>query len=329
MELSTHKVEVVPIELEKHPNADTLSIVRVFGGYTCCVRSSDWVGAKTGAYIPPDSLIDVSRPEFKFLDSGKPKHRIKAKKLRGIVSFGLLMPAPDGSAIGDDVASYYGVEHYEPPMASCCSGGETEHPPTILSGLSKYDVDSLRRYKDVFIDGEPVMVTEKIHGASSRFSWHDGRMWCGSRSEWKRYDANNLWWKALANTPQLEQFCKDNPDWIAYGEVYGDVQSFRYGCNKGEARFAAFDLLDQRRTWMDAEYCRKRYGAWNVPQVPLLGIASYDFDTICQFAEGPSTVVGANHVREGCVIKPIVERWHDSVGRVCLKVVGAGYLEKD
>ena len=36
---STHRVEIVPVNLEPHPNADTLSIVRVFDGYTCVVRT--------------------------------------------------------------------------------------------------------------------------------------------------------------------------------------------------------------------------------------------------------------------------------------------------
>lgn len=36
-----------------------------------------------------------------------------------------------------------------------------------------------------------------------------------------------------------------------------------------------------------------------------------------------------NDVREGCVVRPLHERWNEEVGRVCLKIVGDGYLEKD
>jgi hypothetical protein len=49
---STHRVEIVPVNLEPHPNADTLSIVRVFDGYTCVVRTADWEGVPFAAYIP-------------------------------------------------------------------------------------------------------------------------------------------------------------------------------------------------------------------------------------------------------------------------------------
>jgi len=48
MTLSTHRVEVVPVSLEKHPNADALSVVRVFG-YSVCVRTEDWQEGQLGA----------------------------------------------------------------------------------------------------------------------------------------------------------------------------------------------------------------------------------------------------------------------------------------
>lgn len=326
---STHKVEVVPVSLRIHNNADSLSIVDVFG-YTVVVRTADWEGIHLGAYFPPDSVVDVSRPEFAFLASGtKTKHRICAKKLRGVQSFGLLLPAPDGAKAGDDLAEYYGVEHYEPEMKGVCSGGEMEPPPSHLAHLSKFDIDALRRYSEVFRPGEMVLVTEKIHGANSRFCYWEGRMWAGSRTEWKKPDVNNLWWKVLAATPSLERFCRENPGWVVYGETYGQVQSLKYGTGPGEVRFAAFDLWKPEGGWLDAGGVRNKLAGTGVPQVPFLYFGRFDFQWICDLAEGPSAVLGADHVREGCVVKPLEERWDDRIGRVCLKVVGAGYLEKD
>lgn len=63
---STHKAEVVPVVLEKHPNADSLSIVKVFG-YTVVVNTKQWEGHTKAVYIVPDSLVDASRTEFSFL----------------------------------------------------------------------------------------------------------------------------------------------------------------------------------------------------------------------------------------------------------------------
>lgn len=113
---STHRVEVVPVVLEPHPNADTLSVVHVWN-YTVVVRTEDWLGKDRGAYIPPDSVVPRNEM-FAFLGE---KTRIGAKRLRGILSYGLLVPAPDGAQIGEDVAerigvTHYGVTHYEPPL---------------------------------------------------------------------------------------------------------------------------------------------------------------------------------------------------------------------
>lgn len=321
---STHKVEVAPVKLEPHPNADSLSVVRVYG-YTVCVRTADWRDGMLGAYIPPDSIVDTTRPEFAFLANGKPTHRVKAKKLRGVVSFGLLIPAPEGAKDGDDVAKRLGVTHYEPPITNAKTGGEAESPPRPLACLSKYDIDSLRRYGDLFKPGEYVYVTEKIHGANARYAWVDGRMWCGSRTEWKREDKDILWWRAL--TPEMEEFCKAYENCVLYGEVYGNVQHLKYGC-KNEVKFAAFDILGVNGTFVEVADMRPLLEHFLIPAVPLLYEGPYDFEKMCELAEGQSTMHGADHVREGCVVRPRIERWHQAIGRVCLKVVGAGYLER-
>ena len=330
--LSTHKVEVVPVALSKHENADTLSVVSIFnGGYNVCVRSSDWVGKTLGAWIPPDSVVDVTRPDFSFLAKGtKTKHRVRAVKLRGVQSFGLLMPAPEGSQIGDDVAEYYGVEHYEPELHGACTGGEAEQAPAELSQLPKYDVDAMRRYSTIFRPGELVMVTEKIHGANSRFCFMDGRMWCGSRSQWKRQEEGSIWWKALNREPSIQCFCERWPGYVLYGEVYGAVQSLTYGCGRGEIRFAAFDILRSDGTFVNAREFRTTCENYEVPLVPLIrGSMAFDFEDVCKLAEGGSLVPGAKHIREGCVVRPMVERFHQAIGRVQLKVVSATYLEKN
>lgn len=50
---------------------------------------------------------------------------------------------------------------------------------------------------------------------------------------------------------------------------------------------------------------------------------------VLALAEGDSLIPTAKHYREGVVIRPIEERTDVSIGRVCLKLVSATYLEKD
>ncbi len=317
---STHLVEVVPIRLEPHPNADSLSIVRVFDGYTCCVRTADWEGKTKGAYIPPDSVVDSARPEFAFLAGHE---RIKVKKLRGIVSMGLLMPVADDVALGANLAEELGVAHYDPPLP-LSSSGEATHAPAGYRPA--YDVDTLRRYAHVFEAGEPVWITEKIHGASARYCWVGDAMHVGSRTEWKREGKNNLWWQVVERYPELTEFCRAHPDLTVYGEVFGNVQDLKYGAKPGEIRFSVFDLLSGSE-WIKAAEARQIGAA--LPWVPLLSEStSFDLETILALAEGKSLIAGATHIREGIVVKPLLERTHPEVGRVCLKVVANGYLER-
>lgn len=316
---STHKVEIVPVHLEKHPNADSLSIVHIFGGYTCVVRTEDWHEGQLAAYIVPDSLVDTSRPEFSFLQEHS---RIKVKKIRGIVSMGLLIPAPIGANIGDNVAEQLGVTRYEPPLDLRFTGESVKAPdgyhPT-------YDVDSLLRYSYVFNEQELVWVTEKIHGANARFCYINGQMYCGSRTHWKKQDQASPWWIALAQHPAVGEFCKNNPDMTVYGEIYGNVQSLKYGL-KNTIQIAVFDIL-LGSIFLDPLEAL-RIGK-SLPWVPLVSHQTpFYLPKLEALAEGRSLMPNANHVREGIVVKPLHERTHPEIGRVCLKLINPTYLEK-
>lgn len=184
-EKSTHMVETFVLEpLIKHPNADSLSVIKITGtDYTYVGRTEDWkdhVG-KLVCWVPPDSIVDVARPEFAFLS--KEGARVRAKKLRGITSYGVLVLAPEGLRAGDNAAEVLGVKHYDPETSSKNSKdfglapGEVASPPKGV--YPKYDVDSFLKYaRKVFKDGETVYVSEKLHGCldySTKISMADGQ----------------------------------------------------------------------------------------------------------------------------------------------------------
>lgn len=387
METSTHKVEVVRIDrIEKHPNADTLGIVNVFGGYPCIVRLQDWKVGDFAAYVPPDSLVPVDREEFAFLKerpdgkkdvNGKIYHLVRSIKLRKLPSLGLLIkldqqdydtPARPLFVPGDDLAGYFGVLHYDPPQQSHggpnhIKRGYAEKAPFINPPV--YDLDALRRFNYVFTDGEAVSVTEKIHGANARYTWEDrgftefGKGWMrvgdyhiswkgikklpyfvrylhvGSRTVWKRFNIdwiskgmiNDVWWEAIIQNPYIIQYLSKNPGMTAYGEVYGKVQDLRYGLPNG-VRLKLFDLRRPDGSYLDPDVFEATCELWGMPMVPDLGIVDFSMDTLCKLAEGPSLVEGADHIREGIVVKPIRERAHPAIGRVALKLVGLSYYER-
>jgi RNA ligase (TIGR02306 family) len=390
MGVDTHKAEVVPVVLEKHPDADSLSIVRVYN-FTVVARTADWQGVDKAVYIQPDSVMP-DRPEYRFLkdspacrkdrelintrfaegkiteeerdrqlaaveahvDANTKYLRIGVKKLRGVISMGMLLPAPEGAQIGDDVAEQLGITHYEPPIDDYVPQGSGRRhtgadvgppPPGIFA--PKYDMESIYKYALCFEPGELVYVTEKVDGQNARFvmargegEWAIGarvgdeenpvpykhyKLYAGSRTEWKLQEGGSNWWRVQEQNPWIPQWCADNPDKVMYGESFGWVAPLRYGAAQGQLFFRAFDVIENGN-WVDAEPFMQMFPEDR--RVPCLGIMPFDFEKLQKLADGPSLVPGANNIREGIVIRPVKERVHYRLGRVLLKMVSLSYLEK-
>lgn len=318
---STHKVEVVRVDkILPHPNADRLDIINIFGYTTCVVKDSFAVG-DLAAFIPPDSIVPNTET-FAFLDGHL---RIKVKKLRGVVSYGFLVKAPIGAKVGDDVAEDMHITHYDPPEPTS-TGGPVVPPPAGYHPT--YNIDALLRYPKAFHPGEQVWVTEKIHGVNARFTCIDGVMFAGTHRQWRADNESSVWWRILRQYPDIERFCRENDTFYTlYGEIYGSVQDLKYGCKPGELRFAAFDILGGSQ-WFDPKTARVYTEGYDIPWVPLVGIVKYDPATLASMAEGQSLVDGADNIREGIVVKPLLEYSIPEIGRVCLKLVSPAYLEK-
>jgi len=318
--MSTHKCEVVRVTMREHPDADALSIVDVFG-WQCVVRTELWADGDLAVYVPPESV--VPDPD-EITELGGVAGRIKAIKLRGVVSYGLLMHAPKGAVEGDDLMERLGITHYEPPLPMSC-GGEAEKGPA--GHWPHYDVENFRNaaYGHLLVPGEDVAITEKIHGGNSRYVWTEGRQWAGSRKEWKREDPGNLYWQALSQNPWLGEWCRSHPGVAVYGEVYGRVQDLRYGAGRNDIFFAAFDILQNGR-WLDWDDAQAI--AAGLRWVPILHRGPFDEELAKELAEGDSSVPRAGHAREGVVVRPTTERWSQEIGRVQLKIVSSRYLTK-
>jgi hypothetical protein len=135
-----------------------------------------------------------------------------------------------------------------------------------------------------------------------------------------------MWWEILDRVPALAKFCQDNPGVVVYGEAFGNVGRIKYGVPD---TFAAFDIMLDG-FWVNGPKCRDLLDKAGVPCAPLIGIEPYDFERVCQLAEGYTQVPAATPgtIREGVVVKPIEERRDPHIGRVQLKAVSATYLEK-
>jgi len=325
--MSEFHVEVVTIgPVRKHPNADTLSITAINDGYPVIFRTGDFQEGDKAVYLPVESLVPLTDPRFAFLagkDKPKERERIRAKRLRGIFSMGLLTKADPAWVVGQNVQNDLNITKYEPPEPLGI-GGEDIKDPGFFPHYT--DIEGLRRFPHLLKEGEEVVITEKLDGVNGRWLWREEQCWVGSHNLFKKENPDNLWWKA-ALQEQLPEKLKSFP-WVGvYGEVYGSVQSLHYGLPAGKVKLALFDAIDTRTRsfYNDAEFealCK----TLGVPRVPVLYRGPWS-DALRGLAEGSSTL--ANHVREGIVIRPVVERFEEALGgRLILKLHGEGYLLK-
>ena len=329
--MSTFSCPIVEIgKLEKHANADTLSIVHIYS-YPVIVRTGELNEGDKAIYIPEEALVPEV-PMFSFLWKNREKPRekdrvIRAIRLRGIFSMGLLIPVPQqlkDLPVGSDVAIQLGIEKYEKPEPVCTGGSNLPTP----GWFHKYtEIEQLRKYNSVLTLGEEVVITEKIHGSNGRFCYHDNQLWVGSHNNTKENDGLNMWW-VVANQLNLEERLRAHPDIIIFGEVYGQVQKgFDYDVARGKMDLILFDAFDVAQDrYLNYYMFLTLAQSLELKVVPILyrgpwlGLEQHE-----PLADGLNALSG-KHIREGFVVKPVQERWNEEVGRVILKLVGQEYL---
>jgi hypothetical protein len=375
-----HQVQVVRIaQIEKHPCADTLGIVRI-AGYQTIIKLGEFTPGDLAAYIPPDSVVPQEE-EFAFLwaDHGFAEddivplkyRRVIPRKIRQQWSEGLLIRIPEWVRVadsgeirepreGDDIADALGVVHYQPPEAdevrpkrrwlrwlpgwccrllgrlgfSCPAGASEGNQKGPKRPRPVYDVAAYKNYPGSFCAGEPVLVTEKIHGSNARYSFDGGVMYAGSRALWKHPRKGGVWRTALAQNPQIETWCRAHPGYTLYGEVVPTRGGkFNYGCAPGQVRFFLFDILDPNGQWVNKDYLFAVNEGFisaraRLELVPVLYRGPFDEAVITALAEGNSEVPRAQQIREGIVIRSLVERYLGRLGRVQLKIVSNRFLEQ-
>jgi RNA ligase (TIGR02306 family) len=196
-----------------------------------------------------------------------------------------------------------------------------KNPPPV------YDVESFKNFRNAFEPGEQVVVTEKIHGSNARFLFDGKTFFVGSRKLWKSEKSNCVWRQAVKQHPWIEEFCRKTPGVTLYGEVFptqGD--KFRYGCKDGEVGFRAFDVLDASGVYVPVYDLADTTQPFPNTWVPVLYSGPFDEAKIKELVDGPSTIPGAKNIREGVVVRPVVERHVHGLGRLQLKLVSCAFL---
>ncbi|MCX4822011.1 RNA ligase (ATP) [Streptomyces sp. NBC_01142] len=354
--MSTLRVTAELLTIHTHPNADALELAQV-GLYRAVVAKGAYRSGDAAVYIPEQAVLPAELVEELGLTgrlAGGASNRVKAVRLRGELSQGIVcrpgaladVDLVRAAADGTDFAELLSITKWSPPIPPTMDG-EVERAPDLLSWV---DIENIQRYPEIFEPGEPVVLTEKLHGSACLMTYtvagdasDTGKVQVsskgfGSKGLALKEDPRNLYWRAIlghdvpAVAARLAEKLGARRIGL-FGEVYGaGVQDLAYGANaraEEDLGYAVFDVsaeIDGQVRWLDAAELL----SGELPLVPRLYEGPYDIEKVLELASGRETVSGRElHLREGVVIRPATERYSPVVGgRAIAKAVSPAYLTR-
>jgi RNA ligase (TIGR02306 family) len=329
--MSSFNVQVLPVRnVTDHPNADRLDVATVLG-YNCVVAKDVHTTGDLVVYIPEDAILPENVSEELGLGgklAGSAKNRVKAVRLRGLLSQGVVMPLSVAERLlgrsvseGEDVAEELGIIKWEPAIPPEMAGQMRRWP----TWFDKYtDIENIKKFPETFADGEPVIITEKLHGACMAVALNRDDptdLHVCSRNINLIESPTNSYWR-IARQYDLLGICQSilettNAHTVAiYGELLG-VQDLKYGCTK-DVGYRFFDV-NVDGVYLDYNSSSLGIAEGEVPIVPILYAGEYSTDVVNSLVGGKSTL--ADHIREGVVIRGIRER-------VIMKAISDEYLTR-
>ncbi len=338
--------------VEHHPNADRLDLAQV-GDYRSIVLRGRYAAGDLVAYIPEAAVLPADLIEELGLTgklSGREQNRVRAVRLRGVLSQGICYPARPGWIEGQDVAEELQITKHVPEVPQDLEGACY---PAGFDRCIRYDIENVKRYPDVLCEGEPVVYTEKIHGTWMQVGLlpdamahpEHGAVVISSKGLADSAIAfqpatDNLYPRAVAAHRIVEHMQRAFADVLAadrpvfvLGEVFGaGVQDLHYGSEAGAPRFRVFDVyvgLPGQGEYLGDEALSAACERLGCSRVPVLYRGPHSRAQMLAHTSGEETVTGARaHMREGIVVRPRIERRGDAhgLGRVQLKSISERYL---
>lgn len=234
---------ITPIE-----GADAIETAHI-GGWTAVVRKGEFSEGQQVFYFETDSMLPVKYKTFEFLKprgtkivDGEEYHRLKAMRLRGVMSDGLVLPvtaaeeflAEDAqdpeeffqtpAPLGEvNYSNLFRVIKYEDPILAKL-GGKMTHFPDWITKTDEERIQNLPNLVKYIAESHTEgdwFATEKIDGTSCTI-W--GRIKNGifengvcSRNYGLEEEEDNTYWK-IARTPLIE-YCGDTLSPLDYLKV--------------------------------------------------------------------------------------------------------------
>jgi len=335
--MSSFAVKVRPVTVSPHPNADLLELGQV-DDYRVVIGRDSYSTGDLVAYIPEGAIVPAPIITAMGLEgrlAGAEKNRVKAIRLRGELSQGLLYhpdPFPAHWVEGLDITEELGITKYQAPIPVSMAGKMEPCPSGILRSC---DIENIKAYPDVLQEGERVVASEKLHGSLVLVGTDGVNNFVSSKGIAARgfslvEDDSNVYWRVVKAYDLLAKVRRLREELgpagaILYGEVLG-VQDLKYGLGPGELSFRAFDIYTPTRGFLDYDFFLDICPSLFIPTVPVIYDGPYSKEKLLELTSGRSTI--ASHLREGVVVRAEPRRRDPLLGRVILKSVSEGYLTR-
>ena len=324
-------------------------------GWHVIVGKNDFHTGDLCVYIEIDSVLP-ERPEFE--QARKRANRVRTMKMAGVYSEGIAYPLTilpeDNWKEGDDVSSILHITKYDEyadddmPCRQVVKknkyskwqlfwykifGFPKKKDNEFPALVSKTDETRIQNVPDTLKYKEPVVVTQKVDGASctavierTGFLLPREKFTLASRNRSLPEKDNSHYWRIAEEYDLQERMSLmleewDSP-WLAIqGEVAGPAIQGNPDKLK-ELDFFVFNIIDPSGRWPTekmAEWCY-RYGLSYVPIIDTNYILPDTVEEMLKYATGPS-LLNPDVLREGVVIR-------SKDGQKSFKAVSPEYLVK-
>ena len=249
--MSDFKVSKEKITLSTHSNAESLEIGKV-GSYQVVVQKGLYNDGDEVVFAPEKSVLSgLLKSEYEKYLVGPDKNRVKAVRLRGEISSGIIIPKsllPDleGVSIGEDISELLNIIKYEPPIPEQLAGKVKAYD---MPHVGSHDCEHANIYVKDLIDGERVVITEKVHGSQAILAHNldtdetivssKGFLKSGLTIE---ENDDNTYWRAFKNdniVDMIKSFWSEGVIQV-FGEVVPIQSGYSYGQEKSTVRI--FDI---------------------------------------------------------------------------------------
>ena len=357
--MSNWKVCKTKIGLFTHPNADSLVIGKV-GSYQVVVQKGLYQDGDDVMFAPEKSVLSGNlKKEYEKYLVGPNKDRVKAVRLRGEISSGIIIPKNlildfDSIEYDVDISDKLEIIHYEPPIPAQLTGKVRSFD---MPFIGHHDCEHAGVYVNELIDGERVIITSKIHGSQFILAHNieTGETIVSSKGQLKKglvlEDAEgNSYWEAAKNDNIVN---KIKSNWSGNGivQIFGEIIPIQSGYSYGQTKITSriFDIRfngdsipydvvpdDFKSIWVPVVFDghlfldKKEVIIYSDPEK---GIHKTKIDFLLpkfiqELTEVKERISGKElHWEEGVVIRPYIDRKATDGTPLRLKVISKHYRE--